>query len=598
MKAKKSWIDFIFLLLLIIPSFYSLFHQGYFSMHDDQHIARLYLLDKAIRQGYLYPRWVGGLGFNFGYPLFNFYPPLVYYIAEIFHLFGFSLIWSIKLTFVSGFIIATLGMFIFLRKLIGRLPAIFGAILYNYFFYHAITAYVRGALAEFFTMAIIPFILYFLDSLFRETNSKNAIFFGFFLALLILTHPLIAFPFVIYLSFFFLFYFFKSKNKKHFLGFFIIGVIIALGLSSFFWAPSMFEKKYTMVDDILTRELANYKIHYVYPSQYWYSPWGYGGSTEGLGDGITFQLGKIHITAVLFSFFTFLLYALKKIKDGINISNYYLFYFFLFLFSLFIMTPVSSFVWDHIQYLWYLQFPWRFFTFINLFISALSAFGLSFLLEIAAKKEILKKTASLSIIFLCLLVVYKYGIYFRPQRYLNTTDKDRTAFEEISWRISNSSFEFSPKGVKTKKSALDTSIFDIERKDITTVPYKIIFGNAEVKTLSNLYQKKEFAVNAKTPIYFQLNTFNFPGWKAYLQSANGQTEEVINDNNEYRLIRLNLDKGKYRLLFLFENTYIRTIANLISCFCFISVTIVLAVKCLSIRRRKNLQASSYFQSSK
>jgi uncharacterized membrane protein len=202
-------------------------------MHDDQHIVRLYLLDEAIRQGYLYPRWVGGLGFNFGYPLFNFYPPLVYYVAEIFHLLGFSLIWSIKLTFISGFIIATFGMFIFLRKFVGRLPAIFGAILYNYFFYHAITAYVRGALAEFFTMAIIPFVLYFLDSLFRETNLKNALFFGFFLALLILTHPLIAFPFVIYLSFFFIFYFFKSKSKKNFLGFFWLFLNVVLNVFIF-----------------------------------------------------------------------------------------------------------------------------------------------------------------------------------------------------------------------------------------------------------------------------------------------------------------------------------------------------------------------------
>src|SRR3990167_2564086 len=96
--AKKIWVgilELLAVLIITIPAYISLLNPQYFSMHDDQHIARLYLLDQGISQGYLYPRWVDTLGFNFGYPLFNFYPPLVYYVGEFFHILGFSLTTSI-----------------------------------------------------------------------------------------------------------------------------------------------------------------------------------------------------------------------------------------------------------------------------------------------------------------------------------------------------------------------------------------------------------------------------------------------------------------------------------------------------------------------
>ena len=89
MKLFKKLLSFELIVLIIITALaiVGLLNNQYFSIHDDQHIARLYLLDQAIRQGDLYPRWVGGLGFNFGYPLFNFYPPLIYYVAEFFQRF-------------------------------------------------------------------------------------------------------------------------------------------------------------------------------------------------------------------------------------------------------------------------------------------------------------------------------------------------------------------------------------------------------------------------------------------------------------------------------------------------------------------------------
>ena len=572
-KKRSLILEMLLVIIITIPSFLSLLNNQYFSMHDDQHIARLFLLDQGIKQGYLYPRWVDTLGFGYGYPLFNFYPPLVYYQAEIFHLIGFSLIWSINLTFILGFFLAALGIYIFVKKKVGKLAGFLSATLYTYFFYHAVISYVRGALAEFFAMAIIPFIFLSLENLRLKTNVKNSLLFGLTFAFLILTHPLIALPSMFFIIFFLLFYILIIKDAFTFFKYFILGLMMALFLSSFFWLPLLLEKKYTLVDDILIKELASYKIHYIYPQQFLYSLWGYGGSVAGPYDGMTFQLGKIHILLAVFSVVLSLVYVVKKRKLEQNIKYFY-FSVFLLIFSLFMATQFSSFIWNNLKYLWYLQFPWRFLTFAGFFISVVAGYFVLFLTAILPKK--LGKIAGLlriiSVIVFILATIFIYQKYFKPQRLLTTTDKKLTTNEEIAWRVSRTSFEFVSKGTKTTKSNLNTTILDINKADLPKKPYEIISGNAKVKTVQNKFAEKKFLIDSLSPITFRLNTYNFPGWKAYLDNKS----TPIEDDNSFKLITVNVAKGNHKLTFSFKNTTVRKIANLVSIISWLVVIILSA----------------------
>lgn len=554
-KIKQLLWEFLMVLALTTPSFWVLRANRYFTMHDNQHVARLFLLDKGIRQGYLYPRWVDTLTFGFGDPLFNFYPPLVYYLAELFHLLGFSLITSTLLVFGLGFILAAWGMYLFAKDFLGRWGGLLASTLYTYFFYHAVNAYVRGALAEFFTMSVIPFILYCLTKLWRRPTVKDTIYFAVSFAFLIITHQLIALPFVIFLMFFALFLLSQSKKKASYLKHLIFGSLLGLGLSAFFWLPALIERKYTFLGE----ELGGYKLHYIFPQQFWYSPWGFGGSVAGLADGMTFQLGKIPIVLIALSFFLFLIYILTKKKFDKD-AQFYLFFVFLLVFGIFMTTPYSSFIWDNVTLLWNLQFPWRFMAVTSVFVSLIAAYTIFFLIRVVSNWKLQKFLIPFLAVLISLGVVVRYSKYFQPQRFTKTSDRSLTTFYDIAWRQSKTVLHFVPKGVRTKKIEYGISILDIEKKGLPQKPFEIKEGEAIVKILENRYQNKKFEITAAVPSIFQLNTFNFIGWSAYLDGE----RTFIADNNQYKLITVQVPQGKHQLEFVFENTLPRNIGNALS----------------------------------
>lgn len=549
---KKNWA----ILLALAVTYWALkalLVPGFFPIHDDQQIARIFELDKALREGQIPVRWISDFGFGFGYPLFNFYPPLSYYFAEVFHLIGFSFIDSAKLVFISGFLLSSLFMYLWVKDHFGKLPALFSAVLYVYAPYHAVEVYVRGSLPDFTSYALLPGIFWVTDKLFKYKKLNIAIILGLFAATIPLSHVLkaVSLPpfFLIYLIFLLI------KNKREIRKLIIllsISLLVSLGLTAFFWMPSILEKNYTLVDKINIGELYNYKLHFAYLRQFLSSPWGYGGSIFGLEDGISFEIGKIHL---LFSFFAalilvhaFLVKKIAKYKIGILSLG-------LFLTSLYFSSFHSEWIWNRIEVFSYIQFPWRFLAFSALFSSFTAGFVIYYIQQNFGKK--------LSIIFLFIFsaaAVISVLPYFQPQKYLTVTDSRYTNLDDIRWRVSKSSFEFVPSGVATKLSDIKTTQVDLERQDVPKSPYKIIKGSAEVEVLVDESNYKKFQVYSRTDSEIQLNTFSFPGWKVNL---NGK-EIKYKDNNKLKLITIEIPKGKYVLTLRFENTKPRAIGNAIS----------------------------------
>lgn len=583
MNKLNQYLPLIILFLLVLPTVFPLFHSGFFTMHDDQQIIRLAELDQALTAGQFPVRWVSRLGFGYGYPLFIFYPPLIYYLSWIFHTFLFlDYISSIKLVFGLSFFGSAITMYYWSKHHFGQLSAFVSALFYIYVPYRAVDAYVRGALAETFSFVWLPLILLSIDHFYspKSKQSKWGLIFALSYAALMTTHNLIVLPFTIIIAFYILLKLtlnFKQNLIKTL--YFTPYTFLGLGLSTFFWLPSLSEKQFTLVDNILLTQRYTYTQHFVFPTQLWNSLWGYGGSTEGILDGFTFKIGKLHLVLSALVFITTILnLGLKKIKTTKQQNLLLVTCSLLLIFSAFMTTTYSITIWQNFSLLHYLQFPWRFLTFTALFSSFLAGSFFYFFEKVINSKQFISFFKQLNFnpvhlnisekllitvpLFLTISLLLLPNLkLFRPQHYLDVTDNYYLTNEFAKWQISKTSFEFVPKDVATNtNNDLGITQLSIDRDQIALKPFKTFIPQAQTQLQVDKPHKKTVTINTPQETYLQFNTFNFPGWTATLddQPVN------IRQDNPLKLITLDIPIGEHQLTINFKNTPIRTLANSVS----------------------------------
>jgi len=554
MKTNLVLITLILLFSILVSL--PLLKPGLYLIHDDQHIARLYLFDKSLKAGQFPVRWVDGLGFNFGYPLYNFYPPFTYMLGEIFHLASFTYIDSIKLVFFSSIFFSGVAMYIFVKELWGRSAGTISSLFYLLVPYRALDLYVRGALAESFSFVWLPLILWSFLKLFKTGNTRYIYLSAIFLALLMITHNLIFLPFMLILPFYLFFLIWKSLNRKLLVVSCIGSVVLSFLLSAFFWAPALLEKRFTIVDEMLLVNLADFRIHFVYPQQLWNWTWGFGGSAAGLADGISFKIGKLHIISSVFSLAFALIHMVrrnKQFKFTVHSSQFTVLFFLLFIMSAFMTTFYSRLIWETIKPLAYLQFPWRFLTFTALFSSILAGALLYYL-----KLSILKLTAGS--ILICILLFFNFNL-FKPQEYrFNLTDEIATSSEVINWDVSKTSFEYVPKGVALYKDERGVNMLDINKNDIPQNKLELVSGDANLEIASEKPDEIMFNITVHQDSIIKANIFNFSGWHVLINNR----YTPISDNNDLKLITFKVPQGGHEVKVLFKNNNVRTFANMLS----------------------------------
>ncbi len=548
MEKVKKHIFFILVILLSFFAIAALLQPGFFPIHDDEQVGRLYELNYSLESLHIPPRISQNLGFGYGYPFFNFYPSFVYYVGEIFVLLGFSYIVSIKIMVGLGFVLSALFMYLFSRRHIGELGGLVASVLYLYAPYHSLDAYVRGAFPEFWSFVFIPAVFWAIDRTYKNSSVGNIVLLGFLGAFLMLTHNLITLMSIPFFFLYYLFILYKNKEKKNITVSLISGGIIALLLSAYFWIPAILENKYTMVS-LLTNQLASYGLHFVSLPQFINSPWGYGGSILGPMDGFSLEIGKIQlILAGAVGIFILISIARKKYKIDIA-----LLFLIMFALSVFLQSYYSKFIWDHIFALSYIQFPWRFMLF-SVFTSAFLG-GYLFSLKFDSRLKYIFATG------LIIGTIIFYGSLFQPSKYLTSvTDKDYIDQSVIRWKTSAMAFEYVPAGIATKNSSLNTTIVDIDQSGVAKETATALDENTLVNTLVDKPQYKKIEINSEKGGKVRINTFSFPGWKVFINDR----ETVYNDENKLKLIDITVPEGKSIVEVKLTDTSIRLVANLLT----------------------------------
>ena len=550
---KKHLLLIVVLALLIIPSFISIVKTGFFPIQDDMQVFRLHQMDKCFLDRQIPCRWIPDAGYQYGYPLYNFYTPFVYYLGEIFHLVGFGFIDSIKILFGLGFILAGISMYLLVKEFFGPLPAIVSSLLYTYAPYRAQEVYVRGSLSEFWICVFFPLVLWSIYKLIKSEKNKYLFWLSFSFGLLFLTHNLLSFVFLPIIIFWTV-YWLVMENKLSFWKKLFPGFLLGIGLSAFFLLPLIFERKFVHIDT-LTGGYFDYRQHFVSIKQLFFdNRWGYGSSVLGSIDDLSLSTGIIHwivgLIAVLISFLN-----LKKNK---KLSMLIILFGFISVFVLFLIHEKSSFIWSIVTPLRWMQFPWRFLS--------ISVFLLSFMS--AAAVYFSKK---FKYVFAILIIggIFIFNLnFFKPIKWLDISDNEKFSGDLWKKELTSSIFDYLPIYAKLPPS-----------EKAPNLP-EVLEGEVEIENYSKGSNFQTGKLNVIKDSTIRLPLFDFPGMTVYL---NGQKVSHVNDNcdnEEYclGLITFNAGKGEYLLKVKLENTPVRLIGNILSIMSVVAVLYILIKK--------------------
>jgi len=362
---------FIITILLSLFAIGPLMQPGYFwGAHDARHsVYFLFEFNKSIQDGILWPRWGPDWGFGYGYPFWNIYGPLTYFVGEGVYLLGLDYVPAVKVVFGLSVLASAAAMYLFVRRLLGRPAALLAGLVYVYAPYRLFDLYVRADLAESLSFVFIPLVLWGFFELVDRPRLGAQIGTGLAYAGLVLTSNaalLLITPlaglFVATLMLLRLWNERKSLRDQGLpamIGRLLrlgtppaLGLALGIGLSAIFVFPLLLEFNYVRLDQWTGGRFA-FGGDFVYLFQLFSPHWGFGASIPGPDDGPGFQLGLVPVALFVLSFL-----ATRYITET-NVRRTIRFFQAMVLVVAFLMTPMSEWVWRTIPISSFAQFPWR-----------------------------------------------------------------------------------------------------------------------------------------------------------------------------------------------------------------------------------------------
>lgn len=529
---KIDWLIIFSIILISIVVLKDLFKPGMYTSHDGIHqIVRFFYFDQALRDGQIPPRWAQGLMNGFGYPLFIFSYHLPWYIAEFFRILGSSIIDSVKMTFLAGFALSGITMFLMQRDLFGRLAAVAGTGLYLFAPYRFSNIFVRAAIGDATTFIFAPLVFWAVWKLKSGWSWKWVSVGSMGIAGLLLSHAMVATLFLAIFVIYIISSLVWVKNKFDYLKNCIMTFILGFGISAYYFIPSFFERGNTMFQNLMSQIFTG--AYFPSFSDLIYSKWGYGvfHAKEG---AMSVQLGLVQWAVVVLTIFVILRKMLNKKlaknqKVIVNLGKILLITFFI---SIIMMLSVSSPVWKPFNQIVFIDFPWRMLAVSTFLVSVCT--GL--LVSMAGKFKTV----------LAVILIFS-AIYFnRNHLRINEILPWDLSFILKLEKTTNSFDEYTPKWVRP--DLLKEKVPKVELSDL----------KSKINISKNTSNKLDLEVNSPSGGKIFINTIYYPGWEA---TINGVNTKINFDNG---LIKLPLEKGDSIVKLHFHETTLRFFSDILS----------------------------------
>ncbi|MGQ9585031.1 MAG: 6-pyruvoyl-tetrahydropterin synthase-related protein [Anaerolineae bacterium] len=529
---------------------------GYFlNAHDARHtLFFLNNFDQAIREGIWIPRWAPDFALGYGYPLFILYSPLAYYVAEVFHLLGANLTDAVKWTFGVAFLLSGWGMYGFGRRLFGRAGGLVGATAYLYAPYHLLDIYVRGSLAEFFALGILPWVFWAFTLAVERGCLRDLAGAAAAYAFLILSHnatALLATPLLVAWVLFKVISLGRLVCTLRGAGRAVGAAALGLGLGGFFLVPMLVERRFVVLEQ-WTSGSYDYALHFVYPSQLLSPFWGFGYAGPGTADRMSFQLGLVPA----FGFLVACIWGWRRRPRG-DLA----FFTAATLLIVFLMMPASMGLWELLPLAALIQFPWRLLALTALTLAAACA-AVPAALTAGGKdpprgtqRDIEKKNLRASaaqegvVLALALAATVLASLpYAKPEH----TPRDPRAEQPVAVI----DFEtFHPPDrvgmtVWVEEQPHDSPLVAQYLAGQPLQKVRLVRGMGEAQTLRHGAASELALVRAEGAATVQFLTYYFPGWRAWVDGV----EVPVRAEGPQGLITLEVPAGEHQVMLRFMDT--------------------------------------------
>lgn len=520
-KLIKKWLVPLALLSIAAASTWAVFRPELFRVHDYTHAARVAEMGRALVDGQFPPRWSQNFGYGYGMPLYVFYAPLPYLVGAWLWLLGLPMDWVIK----SLIILPTLGIAFATYYLARRWLPVVGALIASAAVvtapYRAVNFFVRGAFSEgwgmtFFVVALLGLAMTF------DKKKWGWLLFCLGITGMMLSHNITVVLSLVPLAGFFALLVVEDwlkerrswkkwwKDTRQGILELIGSGLLALGLSAFYWIPAFTLKEATQLDTYILGDYFNFQLHFLYVRQFFDDFWRFGGSSWGPVDDITFFAGWGQLAGMVVSTGVGVWFLLKKKWQwlvGFGLAG-------LGGFGLFMSLQKSQLVWEAVDLLKYIQFPWRFLSVAIPFLALFSAWW--------TKAKLPKYVASIATVAVFGALLFNVRQFY-PESYLEDF-KAQYAYEaeDIRGGFSGILIDYIPTGF-------------VDPSTVDEYPYgpagseRCVFGYCTIETLHSSSHEVLFKVLAESePESFALNRSYFPGWHA---QVNGEDVDITIGEN-------------------------------------------------------------------
>lgn len=538
------------------------------------HFYRLVQLDALVQQGIIYSRWAPDLAYGFGYPIFNYYAPLTYYLAEIIHLAGLDLQYAFLATFIIAFVVGAVSMYLWVRDLFGDIAGLVAAAVFVLSPYLMIDALQRGALAEHVALSLLPLNLFVFRRMIWKGGWLNALASTLAFACLLLTHNITALVFspllliyIVLLSWHKIKYTKKkldatSDTKLHLVLLPLWFLLLGVALAAFYWIPALFEREQVQIIQAYGPSAFNYESNFQSIVASFALPFTWDPNLINRGTPIALSLLSVLLGAIG-SVGTFRYYGWGEQRFHVVFGLFGL------LFSLFMTVSISQILWDTIPLLAFVQFPWRFLGLATVFVALLAGAGADTIITVARGR--LKVQMALPAILIGLVIGYILPWQFAdypPVPPVSGLGASLAYEKEFGTVGTTSTGEYLP--VNVKQLPEDEQLNDLVEDGrflIDSLPQ-------EAKILESVFTPLEYQLTIESPESFFaiFNTFFYEGWRAYIDDNHAP----VTFTEPTGLLQVEVPAGRHQLQILFESTAVRDIASALSIFSLVILVVSLA----------------------